>query len=134
MVVGRSVQLDVQLGNEDGTPEGVELEWEVDYIVTQPVRDYALAFQLVDDFIGRSAGMQLTDAKKLREELLDGRRDYHEDKLNQARNDMIEKVDDAITEVINDQGIDAPDAPINTETPGSAIDRLCRSIVSEYMY
>lgn len=55
------------------------------------------------------------------------------DKLNQARNDMIEKVDDAITECLCDAGIQAEvDAPINTETAGSAIDRL--SIMSLRLY
>lgn len=55
------------------------------------------------------------------------------DKLNQARNDMIEKLDDAITELLQRLHIQArPDAPINTETAGSAIDRL--SIMSLRLY
>ena len=54
------------------------------------------------------------------------------DKLNQARNDMIEKVDDALTEILQQNGIVAADAPINTETAGSAIDRL--SIMSLRLY
>ncbi len=55
------------------------------------------------------------------------------DKLNQQRNDMIEKVDDALTEVLDAGGITPADgAPINTETPGSAIDRL--SIMSLRLY
>ncbi|OYP34075.1 DUF4254 domain-containing protein [Rhodopirellula sp. MGV] len=55
------------------------------------------------------------------------------DKLNQARNDMIEKLDDAITEVLQTLHIEpATDAPVNTETSGSAIDRL--SIMSLRLY
>ena len=55
------------------------------------------------------------------------------DKLNQARNDMIEKLDDAITEMLHSlQIVPASDAPINTETAGSAIDRL--SIMSLRLY
>jgi hypothetical protein len=55
------------------------------------------------------------------------------DKLNQARNDMIEKVDDALTEVVQQAGVEAdPTALINTETPGSAVDRL--SIMSLRLY
>jgi hypothetical protein len=54
------------------------------------------------------------------------------DKLNQARNDMIEKLDDALTGVLCDAGVMGQDAPINTETPGSAIDRL--SIMSLRLY
>ena len=57
------------------------------------------------------------------------------DKLNQARNDMIEQVDDAITECLAKAGI-APlgDAPINTETAGSAIDRLSIMALRLYHY
>jgi hypothetical protein len=47
------------------------------------------------------------------------------DKYNQARNDWIEKVDDWITADLERKGIlPAPDAKLNTETPGSATDRL----------
>jgi hypothetical protein len=47
------------------------------------------------------------------------------DRFNQQRNDWIEKLDDYITAELEQRGI-APslDAPQNTETPGSAIDRL----------
>ncbi len=55
------------------------------------------------------------------------------DKLNQARNDMIEKLDDWITELLGKLHIAAAaDAPVNTETAGSAIDRL--SIMSLRLY
>lgn len=55
------------------------------------------------------------------------------DKLNQSRNDWIEKLDDYITEAIAAAGVTPDsDAPINTETPGSAIDRL--SIMSLRLY
>jgi hypothetical protein len=55
------------------------------------------------------------------------------DKLNQQRNDMIEQLDDAITELLTKLHIDpAEGTPINTETPGSAIDRL--SIMSLRLY
>ena len=47
------------------------------------------------------------------------------DKLNQQRNDWIEKIDDCLGELMNQRNISTyPDAPINTETPGSVVDRL----------
>src|SRR5262245_4204878 len=47
------------------------------------------------------------------------------DKLNQQRNDWIEKLDDWITEELGRRGVTAPAvAPQNTETLGSTIDRL----------
>ncbi|MEE3372856.1 MAG: DUF4254 domain-containing protein [Planctomycetota bacterium] len=47
------------------------------------------------------------------------------DQLNQQRNDWIEKIDDWITETLDAQGIVMPaDARLNSETPGSVIDRL----------
>jgi hypothetical protein len=47
------------------------------------------------------------------------------DKLNQQRNDWIEKLDDWITTELRERGILALDgAPQNTETLGSTIDRL----------
>lgn len=57
------------------------------------------------------------------------------DKLNQQRNDMIEKLDDAITEALKRADArPAEDAPINTETPGSAIDRLSIMALRLYHY
>ena len=47
------------------------------------------------------------------------------DRFNQARNDWIEKVDDWITANLESNAIQhAVEAKLNTETPGSAIDRL----------
>jgi hypothetical protein len=55
------------------------------------------------------------------------------DRYNQQRNDAIEKLDDWITEDLASRGIQAsPAAPLNSETPGSVIDRL--SILSLRMY
>ncbi len=55
------------------------------------------------------------------------------DGLNQQRNDWIEKVDDWFSESLNSKGIEpASDATLNTETPGSVIDRL--SILSLRLY
>jgi hypothetical protein len=57
------------------------------------------------------------------------------DKLNQQRNDMIEKVDDALTDTLGQAGVvAADDPPINTETPGSAIDRLSIMALRLYHY
>lgn len=47
------------------------------------------------------------------------------DKHNQNRNDWIEKVDDFLSQIVFERNIEPkPGAPINTETPGSVIDRL----------
>ncbi len=47
------------------------------------------------------------------------------DKLNQARNDWIEKIDEQIVQNLEAGGISpSEDVPLNTETPGCAIDRL----------
>jgi cell division protein FtsB len=47
------------------------------------------------------------------------------DKLNQHRNDLIEQLDDCLVRELENAGIQPwPEAHLNTETPGSAIDRL----------
>ena len=55
------------------------------------------------------------------------------DVLNQNRNDHIEKIDDVITIMLDEASVaPAENAPINTETAGSVIDRL--SIMSLRLY
>lgn len=55
------------------------------------------------------------------------------DKLNQERNNLIETLDEAfLTMLVQRHVLAAPDAPWNSETPGSIIDRL--SILSLKVY
>ncbi len=53
------------------------------------------------------------------------------DQANQKRNDAIERMDDAIAQRIDLENVNS-EGPLNTETPGSAIDRL--SILALRMY
>ncbi len=55
------------------------------------------------------------------------------DKLNQQRNDLIERLDDFLLAELAAAGVEPqPEARLNTETPGSAIDRL--SILALRLY
>lgn len=57
------------------------------------------------------------------------------DKLNQQRNDFIEQVDDALAVQLAEAGVEpAADAKLNTETPGSALDRLSIMALRLYHY
>lgn len=57
------------------------------------------------------------------------------DRLNQARNDTIEKLDDWLTEQLTAQRIEPrAGATQNTETPGSVIDRLSIMALRLYHY
>lgn len=47
------------------------------------------------------------------------------DRYNQQRNDWIERIDDYLMQAVQQSGVAlTPGAALNTETPGSAIDRL----------
>lgn len=54
------------------------------------------------------------------------------DRYNQQRNDWIERMDEYLLQQLVDSQRVVADAPLNTETPGSAIDRL--SIMSLRIY
>jgi len=57
------------------------------------------------------------------------------DRLNQGRNDAVEAIDDELGRCLREAGAAPPkDAPINTETPGSAIDRLSIMALRLYHY
>jgi hypothetical protein len=57
------------------------------------------------------------------------------DRLNQQRNDAIERIDEGLERQLRRQGLQpASDALLNTETPGAAIDRLAILALRNYHF
>src|SRR6185437_8705302 len=46
------------------------------------------------------------------------------DRVNQRRNDLMERCDALLLEALAAQGLPAPEAPLHSETPGLILDRL----------
>lgn len=88
-------------------------------------KQHSFNFQLWhEEDIARSRDVSDTQIAKVKRAI---------DGFNQQRNDWIEKVDDEITAMLKLKDIPvSEDTPLNTETPGSAIDRL--SIMSLRVY
>lgn len=57
------------------------------------------------------------------------------DQYNQRRNDWIERMDESLIQLLDSHGVVAnPNAPLNTETPASAMDRLSVLALRIYHY
>jgi hypothetical protein len=54
------------------------------------------------------------------------------DRENQLRNDAIDRTDQCLAAEIEARGAHHPEAPLNTETPGSAFDRLSILLLRRY--
>ncbi len=71
--------------NLNAAPTWEDIDWEVKYIVAQPVRDYVEAFKLVDTFVETAEGDDLLAAIELQATLEQERAEYFTDRLEQAR-------------------------------------------------
>lgn len=89
---------------------------------------------LADDFMGLIANQHLQNFRLWHKEdlaripdagdsvIADVKRDI--DRLNQQRNDLIEKIDEFLLSWMHGEGVTMnSDAPLNSETPGSMVDR-----------
>ncbi|HED66866.1 MAG TPA: hypothetical protein ENJ09_15090 [Planctomycetes bacterium] len=67
-------------------PDWAAVQWEVKWIRAQSVRDYARAFSLVDAYLEHPENARFeSEARSLRGELVTERKEYVEDRLQQAR-------------------------------------------------
>jgi hypothetical protein len=70
-----------------------DVTWELNYLVDQPTRNYALAVRLVDAFLDHADGEELVAAKERRDELVSERAAYFEELMTEARRAFDEKDD-----------------------------------------
>ncbi len=74
-------------------PSWADVLWEVKDLTAGMPRNYVAAFALLDELLPRVSGKDRTEAEALRDELVGGRSEYAEDRLQQARHEF-EKMND----------------------------------------
>jgi hypothetical protein len=74
-------------------PTWADVQWEVQDLTDGSPRNYLAAFGLLDEFLGRAAGGEATEAQGLRDRLASERVEYARDRLFQAQYEYDKKKD-----------------------------------------